>query len=187
MRTHQHSTWDKLNTANLPTTNRWKQRHAKRLKYTQNKSFKHLYHDSDEQQHCTKYFDLWPLLSSRPLTTMCASSSCSCTCSESSLRVELRNWLSTCWTLRLSVVARRKLSAPALIFSSLRISLRILSRCSSNLCWTLESDKSEFWSRPSCSRTDRPSDSYRKHKRGHKRSQHKARQNSKGCVSSVKI
>ena len=64
-------------------------------------------------------------------------------------------WL-TCWAFLLSVVALRRFSAPSLIFSSLRISRRILSRCSSRSCCTLESEKSEFWSRPSCSRTDSP-------------------------------
>lgn len=62
----------------------------------------------------------------------------------------------TCCAFLLSVVALRRFSAPSLIFSSLRISLRILSRCSSRSCCTLESEKSEFWSRPSCSRTDSP-------------------------------
>lgn len=73
-------------------------------------------------------------------------------------KVKGRLWL-TCWAFLLSVVALRRFSAPSLIFSSLRISLRILSRCSSRSCWTLESEKSEFWSRPSCSRTDSPSGS----------------------------
>lgn len=62
----------------------------------------------------------------------------------------------TCWAFLLSVVALRRFSAPSLIFSSLRISLRIFSRCSSRSCCTPESEKSEFWSRPSCSRTDSP-------------------------------
>lgn len=97
-----------------------------------------------------------PLLSSGPLTTMCASSSCSWACRASSLRLELRSCDSTCWAFLLSVVALRRFSAPSLIFSSLRISLRILSRCSSSRCCTLESEKSEFWSRPSCWSTDSP-------------------------------
>lgn len=62
----------------------------------------------------------------------------------------------TCWAFLLSVVALRRFSAPSLIFSSLRISLRIFSRCSSRSCCTPESEKSEFWSKPSCSRTDSP-------------------------------
>lgn len=97
-----------------------------------------------------------PLLSSVPLTTMCASSSCSWACRTSSLRLELRSCDSTCWAFLLSVVALRRFSAPSLIFSSLRISLRILSRCSSSRCCTLESEKSEFWSRPSCWSTGSP-------------------------------
>lgn len=72
-------------------------------------------------------------------------------------------WL-TCWAFLLSVVALRRFSAPSLIFSSFLISLRIRSRCSSRSCWTLESEKSEFWSRPSCSRTDSPSGSLYKWK-----------------------
>lgn len=97
-----------------------------------------------------------PRESSVPLTTIWASSSCSWAWSESRRRLELRNWLSTCWAFRLSVVALRRFSAPSLIFSSFRISLRIRSRCSSNRCWTLESEKSELWSKPSCSSTDNP-------------------------------
>lgn len=97
-----------------------------------------------------------PLLSSGPLTTMCASSSCSWAWRNSSLRLELRSCESTCWAFLLSVVALRRFSAPSLIFSSLRISRRIRSRCSSRRSCTLESEKSEFWSKPSCWSTDNP-------------------------------
>lgn len=85
---------------------------------------------------------------------MWASSSWSWAWSDSSFRLELRSCESTCWAFLLSVVALRRFSAPSLIFSSLRISLRIFSRCSSSRCCTLESEKSEFWSRPSCWSTD---------------------------------
>lgn len=48
------------------------------------------------------------------------------------------------------------MSAPSLIFSSFLISLRIFSLCSSRRCCTVVSEKSELWSRPSCSKTDSP-------------------------------